>query len=317
MTLDQLRYLLAVDEQRSFRRAAEAVHVSQPALSMQVRKLEAMLGLRVFDRSKQPVVVTSDGQRVLSQARAIVREADHMVDVLGNTGGELTGRYRLGVIPTLAASLLPRVLPAFIDRHPLVSLVIEELQTEVMLERLAQDQLDGGFAATPLAAHGIHELPVLHEPLYLYAPAGHALLRKKSVRQSELWEARLWIMGEGHCFRSQVLHLCKAHRPMQTDAGAEVVFESGSFETLVHLVDAGLGVTLLPELSTLSLPARARDRQLRPLSPRISREVSLVFARKDLHRGINDALHACAKDSVPAELTRRRGAVLDVEVAGP
>jgi LysR family hydrogen peroxide-inducible transcriptional activator len=162
MTLAQLRYLVAVSDERSFREAAARCFVTQPALSMQVRKLEDGLGVRVFDRSRQPVVPTELGERILAQARAVLREADRMADIVAESAGPLSGRYRLGILPTLAPTLLPLFVPSFARRHPLVELVIEEVQTDPMLERLRADALDGGIAATgPLAAQQIDERPLL------------------------------------------------------------------------------------------------------------------------------------------------------------
>lgn len=303
MTLAQLRYALAVDRHRSFREAARQCHVSQPALSMQIKRLEEILGVRLFDRSRAPVVPTAEGERVLAQARATTREAERMEQVVAEASGELSGSYRLAVIPTLAPSLLPRLLPAFVSAHPRVELVVEELQTDVMVERLLGDGVDGGLAATPLSVPGLRERRVCHEPFHVYLPPRHPLRERDTVRQSELADAPVWIMAEGHCFRDQVLHLCRADR-----AVGAVRFAGGSFETLVRLVDAGLGVTVLPELVVLDLPA-ARRRRVRPFTgPVPAREIGFVHAREDLRRGIADALFDALSAALPEALRAVAGA---------
>ena len=164
LTLTQLRYLVAVDRFRSFRSAADHCHVSQPALSMQIGKLEETLGLSLFDRSRQPVVTTERGALVVAQARTILRETERLEDVLSMTS-PVAGRYRLGVLPSLAPTLVPLFVPEFARRYPQVELVVEELMTERILEALDRDALDGGIAVTPLGAPGLHERELFQEPL--------------------------------------------------------------------------------------------------------------------------------------------------------
>ncbi len=291
MTLSQLRYLVAVDRYRSFRGAAEACHVSQPALSMQVQKLEETLGLRVFDRSRQPVVPTDVGIAILGQARVVLRESERMADIVVETGGALRGRYRLGIIPTLAPTLLPLFLPAFSKAHPGVELVVEELQTETMLERLSSDTLDGGLAATPLHAPGVRERPLYREAFYVYVSPRHPFAKRKKIRQSELVDEPVWILGEGHCFREQVLQLCKVDRPVLSREGGMVRFEGGSFETLIRLVDSDFGLTILPDLVVRALPRSKRRTWVRKFAdPVPTREVSLIAVRDHLKKGVADAL---------------------------
>lgn len=292
VTLTQLRYVVAVDRFRSFRLAAEHCHVSQPALSMQIGKLEELLGITVFDRSRQPVVPTERGAPVVAQARTILRETERLADVT-RSGREVSGAYRLGVIPSLAPTLVPRFLPAFSTSYPRVELVVEEVQTNAMIGRLQGDSLDGGIAVTPLGVPGLYEQELFREPLFAYLPPKHPLAKRARVRQSDLVDEQLWLMAEGHCFRTQVLHLCQADR--KSDAGGPR-FEGGSFETLVRLVDAGQGVTVLPELVVEELSSAQRKHQVRPFSTPVPvRQVSFVHMREHLHRAIADALVSTLK----------------------
>lgn len=301
VTLTQMRYALAVEETRSFRAAAERSHVSQSGLSMQIQKLEELLELRLFDRSKKPVLVTPEGEPALRQMRAVLRETERLGQVIAERD-ELSGSYRLGVIPTLASSVLPLFLREFLERYPRIELTIEELQTDAILERLRADTLDAGIAATPLNVPGSQETPLGYEPFFAYLPPDDPLLRKKSVSEADLSARELWVMPEGHCFRTQVLSFCNA--PAFT-ASSRVHFESGSFETLVRLVDKGLGATILPALVVQQLPSERRVAQVRRLAgPTPTREIGLVIARADWRGSVNAAL---------AELVRER---LD-EALGP
>ncbi len=291
VTLTQMRYAVALEEARSFRIAAERCHVSQSGLSMQIQKLEELLAVRLFDRSKKPVLVTPEGDAAIAQMRAVLRETDRLGLVVAGQD-ELSGPYRLGVIPTLAASVLPLFLRDFVEAHPRVELTIEELQTEDMLARLRADTLDAGIAATPLSAPGIDETPLGYEALFAYLPPGDPLLRKKSVSEADLAERELWVMPEGHCFRTQVLSFCE-----RTAARSRVRFESGSFETLMRLVDGGLGATVVPALVVQQLAARKRDAQVRRLAgPTPTREIALVTARADLRGRLNAALVELVKE---------------------
>jgi len=310
VTLAQMRYAVAVDDAASFRQAAERCHVSQPGLSMQIGKLEELLGVVLFDRSKKPLLVTREGAVALAQMRAVLRETERLGQVVVEAG-EPAGPFRLGVIPTLSPTVLPLFLGAFAAAHARVELMVEELKTEDVIDRLRADTLDAGLVATPLGVPGLREEALGRERMLAYLPPGDALLRKKQVSQAALSQRALWIMPEGHCFRSQVLSYCGGGaRPRP----ASIHFESGSFETLVRLVDGGLGATVLPELVVQGLPAARRARQVRPLvAPTPVREIGLVTARGDLRRRVSEALATAIRDALAAALPSpsRAAVVLD------
>lgn len=310
VTLTQLRYAVAVEQTRSFRLAAARCHVSQSGLSMQVQKLEELLGVVLFDRSKKPVLVTQEGARALAQMREVLRETERLGQVVAEEA-EPSGRYRLGVIPTLAPTVLPLFLGDFVARHPRVELVIEELQTEEIIARLSADTLDAGLASTPLEVPSLREAPLAHEAMVAYLPVGDPLLRQKQVTQANLSEHELWVMPEGHCFRSQVLSYCGATGGAKRPAGIQ--FESGSFETLIRLVDEGLGATVLPALVASGLPADKQQAQVRPLvRPTPVREIGLVTARADLRRRVTEVLAASIEQHLARALapTPKRASVL-------
>jgi len=308
VTLAQMRYAVAVEDAQGFRLAAERCHVSQAGLSMQLRKLEDLLGVVLFDRSKKPLLVTPEGAPALAQMRAILRETERLGQVVAE-GDEPAGPFRLGVIPTLSPTVLPLFLGRFVAAQPRVELTVEELRTEEIIARLRADSLDAGLLATPLRVPGLREEALGLEPMLAYLPPGDPLLRKKAVTQAALSERDLWIMPEGHCFRSQVLSYCGGEPRARR---LPVQFESGSFQTLVKLVDDGMGATVLPELVVQDLPAARRRAQVRPLvAPVPVREIGLVTARNHLRRRVSDALAAAVRAGLARALpTAARSAVV-------
>lgn len=310
MTLTQMRYAVSIEATGSFRLAAEACHVSQSGLSMQIQKLEELLGVVLFDRSKKPVLVTPAGGPALGQMRAVLRETERLGQIVAEED-EPAGRFRLGVIPTLSSTVMPLFLGTFARTYPKVELVVEELKTQEIIARLRADTLDAGLASTPLGIQGLTETPVGKEVMYAYLPPKDPLAKKREVTQGELKERTLWLMPEGHCFRSQVLAYCGQD---PTDSPLSIQFESGSFQTLVRLVDEGLGATVLPELALRDLPEARRKAQVRPLvSPVPVREIGLVTSRADLRRSVTEALETSIKEALDEALSQapKRAKMLD------
>ncbi|NLY95448.1 MAG: hydrogen peroxide-inducible genes activator [Myxococcales bacterium] len=310
VTLTQMRYAVAVAETRSFRLASERCHVSQSGLSMQIQKLEDLLGAVLFDRRKKPVLPTKEGDAAIAQMRVILRETERLGQILAEEDAP-SGPFRLGVIPTMSSTVLPLFLHPFVEANPRVDLVIEELKTEEIIARLHADTLEAGLAATPLAETGLVEEPLALEPLYAYLPPGDPLLRKRRLTQADLSARELWVMPEGHCFRSQVLSYCGAEEAI---APGRVKFESGSFETLIQLVDGGMGATIVPALVVRALSPEKKEAQVRPLvAPTPVREIGLVTARTDFRRRIFEALAKTIRECLAPALGRepRRSLVLD------
>lgn len=304
VTLTMMRYAVLVAETKSFKVAAERAHVSQPGLSMQLQKLEELLGHSLFDRSKKPTMVTPEGEALLGQMRVVLREAERLGQVTYGSE-EPSGIYRLGVIPTLAPTVLPLFLEEFVRACPKVELRIEELQTAHIVERLRDDRLEAGLLSTPLEIAGLEEVTLGEERLFAYLSPGDPLAKKKSVREEELGERRLWVMPEGHCFRTQVLSFCASARVRAPKLGAGIQFESGSFETLIRLVDSGLGATVLPELVVASLPPERRAAQVRPFSGAVPvRQIGLVTSRRELQARVTAKLYSVARSRVQSAVAR-------------
>ncbi|MDG1573404.1 hydrogen peroxide-inducible genes activator [Robiginitalea sp. M366] len=309
MTITQLQYVLAVAEHRNFTLAAEKSFVTQPTLSMQVQKLEDELGLLIFDRGKKPIAITEAGQKIVDQARNIVQEAARIRDIVDQEKGYVGGSYALGVIPTVMPTLLPMFLKSFTQKYPKVRLIIREVSTEQMIEELREGHLDAGIAATPLEIPNLVERPLYYEPFVAYVPPGHRLSGSGKIGREHLDLEDMLLLQDGHCFRDGVINLCKA-----TNRAADEPFQldSGSFETLVNLVDEGLGMTLLPYLHTLGLD-EARQQNLRFFQdPAPAREVSLIYHKKELKFQITEALR-----EVIASVVRGAIAFQDVQIISP
>ncbi|RTH22183.1 LysR family transcriptional regulator [Thermus scotoductus] len=259
MTLEQMRYLVALVEERSFTRAAERVYLTQPALSVQIRKLEEELGVKLFDRRQgKPTEV---GERVAAQARRVLEEVARVKAIARGEEGVFQGPFRVGVIPTLAPYLLPRLLPRLLERYPGLEVSVEEELTPAILQGLVEGRLDAGLVGTEERAPGVQSLPLFSEEFLAYISPGHPLYAKESLHPLEIPLEDTWILSEGHCFRDQVLSVCRPSLERR-----RVEFRSGDLETLVLLVEEVGGLTLLPEVALWTLP-RAKRLHLRPLSP--------------------------------------------------
>jgi LysR family transcriptional regulator, hydrogen peroxide-inducible genes activator len=249
-TLTQLEYVVAVDTHRHFGKAAKACHVSQPTLSSQLAKLEEETRATLFDRSKQPVLPTPEGERLLAQARTVIAELRRFESLVRDeTSAEIQGPFRLGVIPTVSPYLVPLFLGAFLKSHPLIELSIEELNTSALLLALEQGKLDAGILATPFEGIGFDVQVLYDEPFYVSAWPGHPLASKPFVTDKDIPTSDLWLLSDGHCLRGQVLSLCglsdtkrPASESKSTTCSLPVRFESGNLETLARLVEGGLGL---------------------------------------------------------------------------
>jgi len=309
-TVQQLRYAVAVADARHFGRAAQATLVSQPALSSQVRELEARLGVQLFERSSRGVLVTSAGEEVIDRARRILREVDDLCEAAAGACGTdtLAGPLRLGVIPTIAPYVLPAAVRLIADAHPGLQLYLREDRTETLIAQLQAGELDVLLLALPLSRPGIEELPLYEEPFLLAVPESHALARRRRCDVSALADEPLVLLEEGHCLRDQALAVCEL---AGHDGRAEV--QGTSLSTVVHMVGAGLGVTLLPA-STVDRDVRDGERvairELRPKAP--TRTVGLAWrsssARADAYRQLAELVTAAGEESMEWSPTHRGAA---------
>lgn len=288
MTITQLEYVLAVDKFRHFGKAAKACSVTQPTLSMQLQKAEEELGVVIFDRSKNPILPTPEGEKIIHQARMVIREYRKIFAILDATKDEVRGDFRLGVIPTLTPYVVPLFAGAFVHKYPDVNLTIEEFKTEEIIELLNKDELDAGLLATPLVGESFIERVLFHEPFSVFASRNHPLLKKAKIKDRDLDATDIWLLNEGHCFRQQVLNVCSISRDKGTHDNLK--FESGNLETLKNMVINSSGYTLLPQLAVMNLSNEDKKNVREFQAPVPTREISLVHNRIFLKEKIITAL---------------------------
>ena len=301
MTITQLEYVLAVERYRHFGKAAKACNVTQPTLSMQLQKAEEELGVVLFDRSKNPILPTDEGTQIINQARLVLREYKKIFSIIDSNKGEVRGEFRLAVIPTLAPYVIPLFAGAFVQKYPDVTLTIEEFKTEDIIELLGKDEIDAGLLVTPIHGENFIERVLFHEPFSVFASADHHLLKKSKIKDKDLDTSDVWLLNEGHCFRQQVLNLCKLSR----DHGLHdnLKFESGNLETLKNMVINSSGYTLLPHLAVLNLSKEEMKHVREFQNPIPTREVSLVHNRIFLKEKIITAIEESIVEHLPESLT--------------
>ncbi|MBS1508369.1 MAG: LysR family transcriptional regulator [Bacteroidetes bacterium] len=278
MTLTQLEYIVALDTHRHFVLSSEKCFVTQPTLSMQIQKLEEELGVKIFDRTKQPVIPTEIGAALIAQARVILREAAMIQQIIHDQKDTLSGELRIGIIPTLAPYLLPPLFKQMREKYPQLNLVIKETITEEVLSELKANRLDCGLVVTPLQDPSIKEEVLFYEELFVYVSRKNALYDKKYVLATEIDPDQLWLLEEGHCFRSQILNLCE----LRKSSDFHFKYETGNIETLKRMVDKSDGITILPELAVMEFSKSQMKLVKRLKQPGPAREVSLITHRNHI-----------------------------------
>ncbi|NYT85965.1 LysR substrate-binding domain-containing protein [Pollutimonas harenae] len=259
MTLTELKYIVAVARERHFGRAAEACFVSQPTLSVAIRKLEDELGVVLFERGGTEVGITPIGLRVVAQAQRVLEEGANLREIARQGHDPLAGPLRVGIIYTIGPYLLPKLVPTQISATPQMPLLLQENYTTRLLELLRQGEIDCAIVALPLPDTGLAIHPLYDEPFLVAVPRHHPWAGRKEIASSELKDETMLLLGSGHCFRDQVLEVCpELSRFSAASEGIQRSFEGSSLETIRHMVAAGIGVTVLPS-SSLSLPGVQND----------------------------------------------------------
>ncbi len=284
MNLRDLRYLVALADERHFGRAAERCHVSQPTLSAQLRKLEDYLGVPLIERQPRRVSMTETGEKVVARARRLLQETDAIVELCRADRDPLAGELRLALIPTVGPYLLPRVITRLKRALPRLKLLLYEYQTAQLLEKLRDGDIDLGILALPLPTDGLESRPLYEEPFVLAAPDSHRLAKRDKVRVDDLKNETLLLLEDGHCLRDQALEVCSRIR-----VNEEEDYRATSLETLRQMVAAGHGITLLPHLATIGPRRHARPEgtSLRAsrAGPQHRGRVAQVYDPRPGHRG--------------------------------
>ena len=285
MTLQDLRYLVALVDHAHFGRAAAACDIAQSTLSTQIKKLEEQLGVALFERTSKSVCVTATGEEVAARARKILTDIDAIVRVGQSMSGPLTGSLSLGVIPTLGPYLLPWLVPALRKDYPDLRLAIREDLTLSLLERLASHRLDAALVALPVPDERVETMPLFDEPFWFAEPKTRKSTKGKVMTEADLRGQKLLLLTEGHCLRDQALAICGT-----TDRSLDGDFRATSLETILQMVATGLGNTLLPAMACHAF--HAREVATRPLEAGLGRCIGLAWRHS--YPGLRD-LHLLAK----------------------
>lgn len=295
-TLTQLRYAVALSKTGRFGAAAERLGVAQPTLSMQLQKLEKLLGVVLFDRTKQPVSLTAQGRSIVEQGRRVLEQAQRLQEIASSVTDSVSGTLRMAAIPTLAPYLFPAVLPKLSQSYPELMLEVDELQTPAILSSLENGSLDLGVLATPVANKGLSKIVLFHEKFRIFISPGHKLAKRKSINEKDLKPEEMWLMSEGHCLRNQAQRICTEAAERRKHSRS-LHLRSGSLETLLQLVEQGSGFTIAPELALQSPERRARSRSFQGAPP--TREISLVFRESYSRHQLLQAISEAFRGAVP------------------
>jgi LysR family hydrogen peroxide-inducible transcriptional activator len=305
MTLNELRYIVAVARERHFGRAAESCFISQPTLSVAVKKLEEELGVSLFERRKGEVSVTPIGKQVVTRAQRVLEEASSIRQLARQGQDQLDGPLRLGAIYTIGPYLLPHLIPELAGRAPKMPLVIEENYTAALAEKLKNGDLDVILISYPFEEPGVQTMPLYREPFVLLLPSSHPLNQRPDVEIGELGAEDVLMLGAGHCFRDQVLEVCPECMRRSSEGSPAQTLEGGSLETIRYMVASGLGVTVLPCSAAGAERFSERLLSVRRFGDSApSRVVALAwrksFPRPQAIEALRDAVHACDMSCVEA-----------------
>ncbi len=302
MTLTELRYIVAVARERHFGRAAEACFVSQPTLSVAIKKLEEELDVKIFERGASEVSVTPLGAEIVRQAQSVLEQASAIKEIAKRGKDPLAGALRLGIIYTIGPYLLPELVKGVIEDYPQMPLMLQENFTVKLLEMLRTGELDCAIMAEPFPDTGLAVAPLYDEEFVIAVPANHPFAERTEVSAEELKSEKMLLLGAGHCFRDHVLEVCPEFARFSSDAeGIRKSFEGSSLETIKHMVASGMGVTVVPALS-VPKEVQAHLRFIPFAAPIPTRRVVLAwrrtFTRYEAIAALRNAVYACKLDGV-------------------
>ena len=298
MTLQQLEYILAVNQFRHFAKAAEYCRVTQPTLSAMIQKLEEELDTRIFDRSQQPVCPTPVGIHIIEQAQNILVQANRIKNIIEEEKHSLTGTFKLGILPTVAPYLLPRFFPQLMKKYPDLDIRVVEMKTNDIKKALQTGEIDAGIVASLAGMEELQQTPLFYEQFFAYVSREDALFNNEVIRTSDLNGEQLWLLDEGHCFRDQLAGTCRLHLAR----ASQLAYHLGSMETFMRMVESGKGVTFIPELAVLQLGDAQKELVRSFAIPCPTRQVVLLTNKNFIRHTLLEVLVKEIKLSVPKEM---------------
>lgn len=298
MTLQQLEYILAVNQFRHFAKAAEYCRVTQPTLSAMIQKLEEELDTRIFDRSQQPVCPTPVGIHIIEQAQNILVQANRIKNIIEEEKHSLTGTFKLGILPTVAPYLLPRFFLQLMKKYPDLDIRVVEMKTNDIKKALQTGEIDAGIVASLAGMEELQQTPLFYEQFFAYVSREDALFNNEVIRTSDLNGEQLWLLDEGHCFRDQLVRFCQ----MKSARASQLAYHLGSMETFMRMVESGKGVTFIPELAVLQLGDAQKELVRSFAIPCPTRQVVLLTNKNFIRHTLLEVLVKEIKLSVPKEM---------------
>lgn len=303
MTLQQLEYIIAVDDLRHFARAAEQCLVTQPTLSAMIQKLEVELDARIFNRNQQPISLTPVGELIIKQARETLHQANAIKEIVLEEKKSLGGVFRLGILPTIAPYLLPRFFPQLMAKNKKLDIQVSEMKTKDIKQALNEGKIDAGILANIDGLDEYHQIPLFYEQYFAYVSKGSGLFDKELVRTSDLANEQLWLLDEGHCFRDQLLRFCQ----LKSAQVSQLAYRLGSMETFMRMVESGKGVTFIPELAVMQLDENQKT-LVRPFAiPIPTRQLVMLTDKSFIRQSLLETIVGEIRQSVPKSMLTLKG----------
>ena len=300
MTLQQMEYIVAVYRLRHFAKAAEHCGVTQPTLSAMIQKLEQELGVKLFERSSQQVVPTAIGRLVVEQAWRVISRARKIKDIVEEERNALSGVFRIGILPTIAPYLLPRFFTRLMEEYPDIDFRVSEMKTADCKKALARGEIDVAIIVSLGEIEGMEQDSLYFEQFIAYVSESDSLFQSKSIRSADLPGHFLWLLDEGHCFRDQLVKFCN----IKSACDSKLTYSLGSIETFMRMVEAGQGITFIPELALDQL-TESQKRLVRPFAiPIPTREAVLLTTKTFVREGIKQMMINEIRDSVPQRMLK-------------
>lgn len=298
MTLQQLEYVMAVYRFKHFARAAEYCKVTQPTLSSMIQKLEEELGVKIFERSSQPIRPTAVGQQIIAQGWRVIRRADKIRDIVAEEKSELCGTFTIGILPTIAPYLIPRFFPQLMNRNPSLDIRVVEMKTEEIKRALPEGSIDAGILAHYENMDKFNVDHLFFEQFFVYVSQQEPVFEKERIKTTDLTNGFLWLLDEGHCFREQLVKFCQ----MKAARRSKKAYSLGSIETFMRIVEGGKGITFIPELAVLQLSDYQRL-FVRPFAiPVPVRDVVLLTTKDFIRHTWRKFIVGEIQQSVPQEM---------------
>ncbi|MDR0419404.1 MAG: hydrogen peroxide-inducible genes activator [Prevotellaceae bacterium] len=300
MNIQQLEYIVAVDNHRHFVQAADACFVTQPTLSMMIQKLEEELDVILFDRSKHPVEPTNIGAKVIEHARVTLKQIRYIKELIDDEKNRVKGSFKLGVIPTIAPYLIPELLKSHEESKCPVDLTLHEKTTAEVIDGILRGEIDGAIVAEPLNQPRIVEYPLYYEHFYAYVSPNESCYDNKEIDLDGINIKDLWLLEEEHCLRGQIQKICNSKR--KSNKSNHIRYEAGSIDTLISIIDQNKGLTIIPEMTAMNL-SEERQENLRPFkNMTVVREICLVVNREYVRKRILKELVKLVRISVPKSM---------------